>query len=107
MLLSDLGAEVLRIDRKGSAGASPREVIARGRKSLALDLKDPDSVATCLALIEKADVLVEGYRPHVMERLGLGPDAAMKRNPKLIYARMTGWGQSDPCLGPRDMTSIT
>ncbi|MFZ5744578.1 MAG: CaiB/BaiF CoA transferase family protein [Pseudomonadota bacterium] len=96
MLLSDLGAEVLRIDRAGSAGAGPHEVTARGRASLALDLKDPAAVATCLELIGSADVLIEGFRPGVMERLGLGPDATLERNPALIYARMTGWGQDGP-----------
>ncbi len=96
MLLSDLGAEVLRIDRKGSSGARPKEVASRGRKSLALNLKTPEAVEACLALIEQADVLIEGYRPQVMERLGLGPDVALQRNPKLVYGRMTGWGQTGP-----------
>ena len=95
MLLSDLGAEVLRIDRPGQA-YSPREVPARGRSSLVLDLKDPGAIATCLDLVEKADVLIEGFRPGVMERLGLGPDAVSARNPKLVYGRMTGWGQTGP-----------
>lgn len=96
MLLSDLGAEVLRIDRPGAAGASPNEVTARGRTSLVVDLKTPDAVELCLSLIERADVLIEGFRPQVMERRGLGPEIALVRNPRLIYGRMTGWGQNGP-----------
>lgn len=96
MMLSDMGAEVLRIDRRGAPGAMKTEVPARGRKSLALDLKDPASVELCLKAIEKADVVLEGFRPGVMERLGLGPDAALARNPRLVYGRMTGWGQDGP-----------
>ena len=95
MLLSDFGADVLRIDRP-NAGAQPHEVPARGRASLALDLKNPRSVALCRSLLERADVLIEGFRPGVMERLGLGPDIALDLNPKLIYGRMTGWGQCGP-----------
>jgi alpha-methylacyl-CoA racemase len=94
MLLSDLGADVVRIDRKG--GPDPRQVYERGRRSVALNLKSPDAVEVCLKLIERADGLFEGFRPGVMERLGLGPDVALKRNPKLVYGRMTGWGQSGP-----------
>jgi len=96
MLLSDMGAEVVRIDRKGSRGGSKFDITARGRRSVALDLKNPDAVETCLRLIGKADALLEGFRPGVMERLGLGPEVALKRNPKLIYGRMTGWGQTGP-----------
>ncbi|MBO9694687.1 MAG: CoA transferase [Sphingopyxis sp.] len=96
MLLSDLGAEVLRIDRVDHPGASPKEVTARGRASLALDLKRADAVAACLSLAERADVLIEGFRPGVMERLGLGPEVLLERNPRLVYGRMTGWGQSGP-----------
>lgn len=96
MLLSDMGAEVLRIDRKGSPGAGPREVPSRGRVSLALNLKTPEAIHACLALIEHADVVIEGFRPGVMERLGLGPDIATARNPRLVYGRMTGWGQTGP-----------
>lgn len=95
MLLSDMGADVVRIDRKGGR-SMPKDVTARGRRSVALDLKDANDVAVALALVEKADVLIEGFRPGVMERLGLGPDEALARNPKLIYGRMTGWGQSGP-----------
>lgn len=96
MLLSDMGADVVRIDREGSRGAAPFEVTARGRRSVALDLKSEAGRATALALIAKADALIEGFRPGVMERLGLGPDAALAANPKLVYGRMTGWGQTGP-----------
>ncbi|MDP3633590.1 CaiB/BaiF CoA-transferase family protein [Phenylobacterium sp.] len=96
MLLSDLGADVVRIDRKGTGGASPANVSARGRRSVGLDLKSPQAIETCLKLMEGADAVFEGFRPGVMERLGLGPDAALQRNPKLVYGRMTGWGQTGP-----------
>ena len=96
MLLSDLGADVIRIDRASGGGraATPANVESRGRRSIALDLKNTADVGTALKLIEKADGLIEGFRPGVMERLGLGPDVALKRNPKLAYGRMTGWGQT-------------
>ncbi|MEZ5852399.1 MAG: CaiB/BaiF CoA-transferase family protein [Hyphomicrobiaceae bacterium] len=100
MLLSDMGAEVIRIDRAGNVGSeagAPRAATTlRGRRNIALDLKTPEGVETALALCEKADILIEGFRPGVMERLGLGPDVVSKRNPKLIYGRMTGWGQDGP-----------
>jgi alpha-methylacyl-CoA racemase len=96
MLLSDLGADVVRIDRKGQGRGSPADVTARGRRSVALDLKNPESIETCLKLLEQADGLIEGFRPGVMERLGLGPDVVLARNPKLVYGRMTGWGQTGP-----------
>lgn len=96
MLLSDLGADVVRIDRKGGGRSAKSDITSRGRRSVALDLKKPESVETCLKLIEKADALFEGFRPGVMERLGLGPDVALARNPKLVYGRMTGWGQTGP-----------
>ena len=96
MLLSDLGADVVRIDRKGGGRGSKFDVTGRGRRSIALDLKNPDAVETCLKLMETADVVFEGFRPGVMERLGLGPDVALKRNPKLVFGRMTGWGQTGP-----------
>jgi alpha-methylacyl-CoA racemase len=96
MLLSDLGADVVRIDRKGGRGGAKTDVTARGRRSVALDLKSPAAVEACLKLMESADVVFEGFRPGVMERLGLGPDVALKRNPKLVYGRMTGWGQTGP-----------
>lgn len=96
MLLSDLGADVVRIDRKGPGRASPADVTSRGRRSVALDLKNPAAIETCLKLMETADGVIEGFRPGVMERLGLGPDVALKRNPKLVFGRMTGWGQFGP-----------
>jgi len=96
MLLSDMGAEVIRIDRKGGRSPSKMEVTYRGRKAVALDMKKPEAVEAALKLIDKADALIEGFRPGVMERLGVGPDVCMKRNPKLVYGRMTGWGQTGP-----------
>jgi alpha-methylacyl-CoA racemase len=95
MLLSDMGADVVRIDRKGGR-AMRNDVVARGRRSVALDMKQPADVAVALALIEKADALVEGFRPGVMERLCVGPEVALQRNPRLVYGRMTGWGQTGP-----------
>ncbi|MDP3172841.1 MAG: CaiB/BaiF CoA-transferase family protein [Phenylobacterium sp.] len=96
MLLSDMGADVVRIDRPAKSGeADPRfAVTSRGRRSVSLDLKNPADIETALGLIGAADALIEGFRPGVMERLGLGPDVALKRNPKLVYGRMTGWGQT-------------
>ncbi|MDP1736699.1 MAG: CaiB/BaiF CoA-transferase family protein [Caulobacter sp.] len=96
MLLSDLGADVVRVDRKGSGRASPADVTSRGRRSVALDLKSPDAIEAVLKLLERADGLIEGFRPGVMERLGLGPEVVLKRNPKLVFGRMTGWGQFGP-----------
>jgi alpha-methylacyl-CoA racemase len=96
MLLSDLGADVVRIDRRGPGRASPSDITARGRRSVALDLKSPVAVEACLKLMETADAVFEGFRPGVMERLGLGPDVALGHNPKLVYGRMTGWGQTGP-----------
>src|SRR5579872_6664467 len=96
MLLSDLGADVVRIDRKGPGRGSKFDVTSRGRRSVALDLKTPEAVEACLTLMERADAVFEGFRPGVMERLGLGPEVALKRNPKLVFGRMTGWGQSGP-----------
>lgn len=97
MMLSDMGAEVIRVDRKDAAGSGDtRLVLNRGRKSMALDLKKPEGVAAVLRLVEKADLLIEGFRPGVTERLGIGPDACAARNPRLIYGRMTGWGQTGP-----------
>lgn len=94
MMLADMGAEVVRVDRAASAGRrNAGDSLGRGRKSIAVDLKHPDGVAAVLTLIAKADALVEGFRPGVMERLGLGPDVCLARNPRLVYGRMTGWGQ--------------
>lgn len=96
MLLSDLGADVVRIDRKGQGRGAPSDITSRGRRSVALDLKTPEAVEACLKLMDTADAVIEGFRPGVMERLGLGPDVALKRNPKLVFGRMTGWGQTGP-----------
>lgn len=96
MLLSDMGADVVRIDRKGGRGGSKFDITARGRRSIALDLKKPEAVEATLRLLAKADGLIEGFRPGVMERLGLGPEVALTHNPKLVYGRMTGWGQTGP-----------
>jgi len=101
MLLADMGAEVLRIDRS-QAVREPRpagpsaDFLARGRRSCGFDLKHPDARAAVLRLVEGADGLIEGFRPGVMERLGLGPDVCLERNPRLVYGRMTGWGQEGP-----------
>jgi alpha-methylacyl-CoA racemase len=96
MLLSDLGADVVRIDRKGAGRGAKTDITSRGRKSVAMDLKSPAAVEACLKLMETADAVFEGFRPGVMERLGLGPDVALARNPKLVFGRMTGWGQTGP-----------
>jgi alpha-methylacyl-CoA racemase len=100
MMLADMGAEVIRIDRADQVGRDLREpktnTTLRGRRNVALDLKKPDGVAMALELCAKADILIEGFRPGVMERLGLGPDVVLARNPKIVYGRMTGWGQDGP-----------
>ncbi len=101
MLLSDMGADVLRIDRTADAGLgvameTKYSLLNRGRRSVALDLKRPEAIEAMLRLVEKADALIEGFRPGVTERLGLGPDDCLRRNPRLIYGRMTGWGQEGP-----------
>ena len=105
MLLADMGADVLLIDRPGSSGLGLKrerwyDVMLRGKRSVTLDLKSSSGTDAALELISRADVLIEGFRPGVMERLGLGPDAAMAKNPRVIYGRMTGWGQEGP-LAPR------
>jgi len=101
MLLADLGAEVLRIERKAVASRPTAElfdpaidILNRNRRVVALDLKRPEAIETVLRLVEGADALIEGFRPGVMERLGLGPEVCLARNPRLVYGRMTGWGQS-------------
>jgi alpha-methylacyl-CoA racemase len=101
MMLSDMGADVLRLDRAGAVqdpipDEPGSDILNRGRRSVALDLKHPEGIATALRLIEGADALLEGFRPGVMERLGLGPDVCLERNPRLVYGRMTGWGQEGP-----------
>ena len=101
MLLSDMGAEVVRIDRKhASESGLPVDrrfdVMFRGRRSVALDLKTPEAVEAVQRMVRDADVVIEGFRPGVMERLGLGPDRCLELNPKLVYGRMTGWGQTGP-----------
>ncbi len=101
MMLADLGADVIRVDRADHVPETfpttpPLEPLNRGRRSIAVDLKHPDATETVLRLIHDADALVEGYRPGVMERLGLGPDVCLGRNPRLVYGRMTGWGQHGP-----------
>jgi alpha-methylacyl-CoA racemase len=101
MLLADMGADVIRVDRPAGVGGRRADgdthlVLDRGRRSVAVDLKHPDGPEVVLRLAERADVLIEGFRPGVMERLGLGPDAVAARNPRLVYGRMTGWGQDGP-----------
>lgn len=98
MMLADLGAEVVRVDRAGVPRAFPEahRLLERGRRSVALDLKDPAAVDVVLRLADGADILVEGFRPGVAERLGIGPDRCLERNPGLVYGRMTGWGQDGP-----------
>ena len=101
MMLSDMGAEVIRVERVQAVRDAPVagahwDVMQRGRKNIAIDLKHPDGVKTLLQLIEKADALIEGFRPGVMERLGVGPDVCISRNKKLVFGRMTGWGQDGP-----------
>ena len=101
MLLADLGARVIKVDR--SATAQPErpawpnfDLLARNRETIGVDLKNPEGVEVVLRLVENADVLIEGFRPGVAERLGLGPDDCLERNPELVYGRMTGWGQDGP-----------
>ncbi len=101
MMLSDMGADVIRIDRSSAVPESapdrpPPDVLGRGRQSVAVDLKHPDGVESVLRLVEQADGLIEGFRPGVTERLGLGPEVCLARKPRLVYGRMTGWGQDGP-----------
>ncbi|XOV87447.1 MAG: CaiB/BaiF CoA transferase family protein [Pseudomonadota bacterium] len=96
MMLADMGAEVIRVDRPAAAPRRGRDVLTRGRKSIAVDLKSAAGREVVLKLCESADGLFEGFRPGVTERLGLGPDDCMARNPALVYGRMTGWGQDGP-----------
>lgn len=100
MTLADMGADVVRVDRVSAAGGDTsvpnKDVLNRGRRSIAVDLKHDDGVETVLRLVERADALIEGFRPGVAERLGIGPEACRGRNPRLVYGRMTGWGQTGP-----------
>uniref|UniRef100_UPI001041BCA7 CoA transferase n=1 Tax=Protofrankia symbiont of Coriaria ruscifolia TaxID=1306542 RepID=UPI001041BCA7 len=99
MLLADLGADVLRVDRPDESGSivpPELDVLRRSRRSVAINLRSPEGVRAVLDLVERADVLIEGYRPGVTERLGVGPETCWARNPRLIYGRMTGWGQDGP-----------
>ena len=98
MVLSDLGADVVRVERPRQAALIPgvNDQVLRGRRSVAADVKEPAGLATVLGLVERADVLIEGFRPGVAERIGVGPDACLALNPGLVYARMTGWGQEGP-----------
>jgi alpha-methylacyl-CoA racemase len=104
MMLADMGAEVIRVDRAenvvgGDPDNPPADLNNRGRRSIGVDLKNPDGVAVVLDLIEHADAFIEGFRPGVAERLGIGPDECLARNPRLVYGRMTGWGQDGPLAG--------
>src|SRR5687768_6454975 len=101
MMLADMGAEMVRVERanavRDAAPETPhRDLLRRNRRNVAVDLKHPDGVAVVLDLVAEADALIEGFRPGVMERLGLGPDVCLARNPRLIFGRMTGWGQTGP-----------
>jgi len=96
MMLADLGAEVVRVDRPGQGPDAGHPVTMRGRRMISLDLKNPDDIERLLSLVERADVLLEPFRPGVAERLGVGPDVCLERNPRLVYGRMTGWGQDGP-----------
>ena len=125
MMLSDMGADVVRIDRKGRGKTKPTDITSRGRRVIELDLKAPEDLATARRLVNAADVLIEGFRPGVMERIGLGPESPSITNRRLIYGRMTGWGQHGPlsaaaghdinyialtgalaAIGPRDGTPV-
>jgi alpha-methylacyl-CoA racemase len=101
MMLADMGADVIRVDRAqsvvgGDPASPPADVLNRGRRSIGLDLKQPEGVDTLLKLVDAADALIEGFRPGVAERLGIGPDVCIERNPRLVFGRMTGWGQEGP-----------
>jgi alpha-methylacyl-CoA racemase len=108
MMLADMGAEVVTLDRVG-AKKNLKSIAGRGRKVVELDLKDKAAIAQALDLLANADALIEGFRPGVMERLGLGPDVVLARNPRLVYGRMTGWGQSGPlaCAAGHDINYIS
>ena len=107
MLLSDMGADVVTIDRPGSRKGDPYQIVNRGRTVVQADLKTRAGIEEVLTLLDHADVLVEGFRPGVMERLGLSPEAVGQRNPRLVYARMTGWDRTARLPRPQAMTSTT
>ncbi len=96
MLLADLGADVVRVARPDAPQLDKRDIVERGRRVLRIDLKSGDGVGAALTLLDHADALLEGFRPGVMERLGIGPETVLQRNPRLVYGRMTGWGQTGP-----------
>ena len=101
MLLADMGADVILVERSNMKAGDPldlgdKAIVHRGKRSLALDLKEPRAIEAVLRLVSGADALLEGMRPGVMERLGLGPAVCLERNPRLVYGRMTGWGQDEP-----------
>ena len=98
MMLSDMGADVIRIERKGQLSLTePKyDVMMRNRRSIGIDLRKPDGVAAVLKMVAQVDALQEGFRPGVMEKLGLGPEVCLGKNPALVYGRMTGWGQEGP-----------
>jgi alpha-methylacyl-CoA racemase len=101
MMLADMGADVIRVDRSAAANGGdpadpPKDTLTRNRRSIGVDLKNPDGVEVVLKLVEKADAIMEGFRPGVTERLGLGPEQCLARNPRIVYGRMTGWGQDGP-----------
>ena len=105
MMLAELGADVVRVDRaedaiRGGDRLAKFDLFNRSRRSIAVDLKHPDGVEAVRKMIDRADALIEGFRPGVTERLGLGPDVCLARNPRLIYGRMTGWGQTGPLSAP-------
>lgn len=98
MMLSDMGADIIRVERKGglSLSESKYDLLTRNRRSISINLRNPQGVHTLLRMLEQVDALQEGFRPGVMEKLGIGPDVCLKRNPRLVYGRMTGWGQEGP-----------
>ena len=101
MMLADMGADVIRVERSsavrgGNPDVPPADVMLRGRRSIGVDMKSSEGIETVMRLVESADGLIEGFRPGVTERLGVGPDDCLARNPRLVYGRMTGWGQEGP-----------
>lgn len=105
MLLTGLGADVVRIDRVDAPPVNPLDIVGRGRRTVLMNLNDPEAIEQVLQLLEHAGAVVEGFRPGVMERLGLGPEVVALRNPRLIYGRMTSWGQDAPLHRQQGMAS--